>query len=167
MTRPTARASPLRASRRSQSIACIDVDAAARLSDPDAPRRDPRAALGRLGEELAAGYLQGLGFRVLERNVRTGRGEIDLVAFDGHTLAFVEVKTRRVPRRRANALEREPPLASLSPRQRARLRRLSAAWLAREDRRRPFAQSIRFDAIGVTIDGRGALRSLEHIPGAW
>ena len=59
-------------------------------TDPDASdrgrRRDPRRARGRLGEDLAAAHLQRLGFRVLARNARTRYGEIDLIAFDGHTL---------------------------------------------------------------------------------
>ncbi len=50
--------------------------------------------LGRLGEELAAAHLRRLGFATLARNVRTRHGEIDLIVFDGRTLAFVEVKTR-------------------------------------------------------------------------
>jgi putative endonuclease len=129
------------------------------------PTRDARRELGRAGESLAAAHLRGLGFAIVARNQRTRHGEIDLIAFDGHTLVFAEVKTRRVPTR--PRLEIEPLLAALSPRQRARLRRLSAAWLAREDRSVPFAQAIRFDAIGVAIDGTGALRGLEHIPAAW
>lgn len=55
--------------------------------------------LGRWGEELAAGYLNQRGYRILERNARTPYGEIDLVACqDGAVPActvFVEVKTRR------------------------------------------------------------------------
>src|SRR5580704_16672915 len=55
---------------------------------------DPRRTLGRLGEDLAAAHLGRLGFATLARNVRTRHGEIDLIVFDGRTLAFVEVKTR-------------------------------------------------------------------------
>src|SRR5947208_15569229 len=52
---------------------------------------DRRRALGRLGEELAAAHLSARGFRILERNARTRAGEIDIIAFDGHTLVFAEV----------------------------------------------------------------------------
>jgi len=50
--------------------------------------------LGKTGESHAVGYLCGLGYRVIERNWRLGRHEIDLVAFDGATVVIVEVKTR-------------------------------------------------------------------------
>jgi len=53
-----------------------------------------RKLLGRSGEDRAARHLQGLGYRVLERNFRTSHGEIDLIALDGDTVVFVEVKTR-------------------------------------------------------------------------
>jgi putative endonuclease len=138
-------------------------------ASPLKPRHeDPRRALGRLGEELAVAHLQRLGFALLERNARTRHGEIDAIAFDGHTLIFVEVKTRRTtasPRRRAGPDEQ--PLAGLRPRQRARLRRLATAWLYDETHVRPTAHTIRFDAIGVTVDATGALVRLDHIEGAW
>ena len=60
------------------------------VEDPGAgaPPKDPRHALGRLGEQLAAAHLERLGFAILARNARTRYGEIDLIAFDGHTLVF-------------------------------------------------------------------------------
>ena len=50
---------------------------------------------GRYGEDAAARYLEGLGWTVLERNFRTRTGEIDIVAREGGTVVFVEVKERR------------------------------------------------------------------------
>jgi putative endonuclease len=126
---------------------------------------DPRRALGRLGEELAAAHLERLGFTTLARNVRTRHGEIDLIVFDGRTLAFVEVKTRRV--RSAGRPPGPQPLAWLRPRQQARIRRLACAWLSDSSQVRPSADAIRFDAIGVTIDRQGRLAALEHVEGAW
>ena len=52
-------------------------------------------ALGRHGEELAVVYLEEKGLHILEKNFRNKIGEIDLIAQDGSTLCFVEVKTRR------------------------------------------------------------------------
>ena len=57
--------------------------------------RQAQRPLGAQGEALAARYLQRQGYRIIERGVRNGRGEIDLVARQGQTLVFVEVKTRR------------------------------------------------------------------------
>ena len=51
--------------------------------------------LGRQGEDAAAKYLRKQGMRILRRNERNSCGEIDLIARDGDTLVFVEVKTRR------------------------------------------------------------------------
>jgi putative endonuclease len=56
-------------------------------------RRKPEP-LGKQGENKAARHLKRAGYRILERNVRTGRFEIDLIAQDGDTLCFVEVRTR-------------------------------------------------------------------------
>jgi putative endonuclease len=124
--------------------------------------------LGRLGEDMAVTHLRRMGFALLERNARTRHGEIDVVAFDGRTLVFVEVKTRRsMGSPRKSGGPEEHPLAALRPRQRARLRRLAAAWLYDETHVRPSAHTIRFDAIGVTVDGRGALVRLDHVEGAW
>jgi putative endonuclease len=136
------------------------------------PRRragdaDPRRALGRLGEQIAARHLEGLRFSVLARNVRTRRGEIDLIAFDGATLVFAEVKTRREVARQPDHGLGQHPLEGLRAGQRERLRSLAAAWLHEHRAVRPHARTIRFDAIGVLVDAGGALRRLEHLEGAW
>jgi putative endonuclease len=130
-------------------------------------RHDPRRALGRLGEEHAAAHLRKLSFAIVGRNVRTRAGEIDIVAFDGHTLVFAEVKTRRARVGRRSAGGDFQPLTLLRRSQRSRLRRLAAAWLRSSGRSLPFAEEIRFDAIGVLLDGRGAVVRLDHLEGAW
>ena len=133
---------------------------------PTRAGRDPRHALGRRGEELAAAHLDRLGFARLGRNERTRYGEIDLIAFDGRTLVFAEVKTRRLASARSPRPDQQP-LVWLRPRQRLRLRRLAAAWLANQEHIRPTAHTIRFDAIGVTLDRQSRLVRLDHIEGAW
>lgn len=50
--------------------------------------------LGKLGEELAAKYLTKLGYKIIEKNFRIRGGEIDIIALDGNTLVYIEVKTR-------------------------------------------------------------------------
>lgn len=129
--------------------------------------KDPRHALGLHGEQLAARHLRARGFRLLARNARTARGEIDLIAFDRSTLVFVEVKTRRVSRARRAPREDQLPLAGLRPVQRARLRRLALAWLARHEGAHLRSRAIRFDAIGVIVDRAGRLVRIEHVEDAW
>ena len=118
-----------------------------------------RQALGRLGERMAAEHLVRRGFRVLERNYRTRWGELDIVAYDGRTLAFCEVKTRRASAGRT-------PLESVRERKRSRVRKMAGSWLI-ERTERPYAENLRFDAIGVTVDATGRLLSLEHLEGAF
>jgi putative endonuclease len=67
------------------------------LQQPERPSSHPRnpdarRALGRLGEELAAAHLKRLSFSIVARNVRTRAGEIDLIAFDGVTLVFMNAR---------------------------------------------------------------------------
>lgn len=136
---------------------------------PDDPvrRADPRHALGRRGERFAAEHLRRLGLAPLGRNERTRYGEIDLIAFDGRTLVFAEVKTRRVDPRPGGPRPDQLPLVWLRPRQRVRLRKLAAAWLSEQKHIRPRAHTIRFDAIGVMVDSRDRLLRLDHVEGAW
>ena len=119
-----------------------------------------RHQLGITGEQLAAEHLERLGYRILERNYRTRWGELDIVAFDGRTLAFCEVKTRRVGGRAGS------PLEAVSPTKQAQVRKIAGRWLV-ERRERPYAEVLRFDAIGVSFDAADRLVSLEHVEGAF
>ncbi|MFE3072786.1 YraN family protein [Streptomyces sp. NPDC059247] len=106
-------------------------------------------ALGRYGEELAARRLTATGLRILARNWRCGRtGEIDIVARDHDTLVICEVKTRR-----HGAYEH--PMAAVTPRKAARLRRLADCWLDRTDTPAPDG-GIRIDLVGIVLPRRGA-----------
>jgi putative endonuclease len=145
---------------------------AASRRSPVGAAQDDRRRLGRLGEGLAAAHLERLGFTILARNARTRFGEIDLITFDGRTLVFAEVKTRRARRGDGRQAAELDPVASLRARQRARLRRLAVAWLSREKPRtgpgsRPNAETIRFDAVGIVVDAEDRLLRLDHLEGAW
>jgi putative endonuclease len=123
----------------------------------EAVTTDPRRHLGRLGEQLAAEHLERLGHTIVCRNHRTRYGEIDLIASDGETLVFCEVKTRR---------GRGEPWDALHEAKRAQVRRMARAYLT-EESDRPRTQLVRFDAIGVVIDLRGRLTRLEHLEDAF
>ena len=51
--------------------------------------------LGKWGEDIAVAFLEEKGYRILERDWKSGHHDLDIVALDGHTLVIVEVKTRR------------------------------------------------------------------------
>jgi putative endonuclease len=121
---------------------------------------DPRRSLGEAGERLALAHLGRLGFALVARNHRTRFGEIDLIVFDGRTLVFVEVKTRRASARAGGALD------AVAPAKQRQVRRMAAAWLA-ETEDRPRSPELRFDAIGVTVDGQGLLLRLDHVESAF
>jgi putative endonuclease len=121
---------------------------------------DRRQRLGRLGERVAAEHLIRRGFRILECNYRTRWGELDIVACDGRTIAFVEVKSRRLIPGTGS------PFESINPRKRHQVRRMAGSWLS-ERADRPIATDLRFDAIGVTFDQLERLVSLEHLEGAF
>jgi putative endonuclease len=133
----------------------------------DATPKDGRRALGALGEQLAAEHYERLGFEVLGRNVRTAQGEIDLIAREERTLVFVEVKARRAAHRRRGACPCDQPLSNLRFEQRRRLRRAAAAWLLDHVADRPRPANVRFDAVGVIVDGAGRLLRLDQVEGAW
>jgi putative endonuclease len=116
--------------------------------------------LGARGEQLAAEHLTRRGFQILERNYRTRWGELDIIAFDGCTLAFCEVKTRRL----ADGVTH--PFDALRSAKQSRIRQVARRWL-RERTPRPYAPVLRFDAIGVTFDLAGQLLGIEHLEGAF
>ncbi len=126
---------------------------------PTATSTDPRRRVGARGELHARAHLERRGYRVIAAQARTRHGEIDLVAVDGQALVFCEVKTRV-------ARGRHAAWTSLHERKRAQVRRLAIAWMtANPDR--PRTRDIRFDAILVTVDPDGTLRSLEQLEAAF
>jgi putative endonuclease len=100
--------------------------------------------VGTVGEALAADYLTGRGYHVLERNFRCRGGEIDLIALDGGTLVFVEVKLRRT-------LSRGSPLEAVTAVKQARVRKAAQQYLSLCGR--VFAR-IRFDVICIMKSAR-------------
>jgi putative endonuclease len=115
-----------------------------------------------MAEDLVAARLADAGWEIVERNARTRHGELDLVALDGTTLVFLEVKAGRA----GSAFGPERPVLSVDFRKQLRIRRLAAAWMsARRDLRR--YDEIRLDVVGVTYDYAGQVTDYEHIRGAF
>ena len=100
--------------------------------------------LGRRGERAAERHLRRNGYRIVARNYRAAGAEIDLVAIDGETLVFVEVKTRRS---RAAGAPEEP----VDERKQTRMRRAAEVFAARY---RADEIEMRFDIIAVDASGK-------------
>lgn len=115
-----------------------------------------RQAVGAYGERCAVQHLVAAGLRVLNRNWRCPRGEIDIIAQDGETIVFCEVKTRR-------GGHFGTPAEAVGAAKARRVRRLAAEWLAT---RGGDGRDVRFDVVEVVVTGRGAAR-VEHIRGAF
>jgi putative endonuclease len=116
-----------------------------------------RQRLGRWAEELVAARLERSGWRLVGRNVRLPSGELDLVALDGATLVFVEVKAGRV----GATIGPERPAHAVGRRKQVKLRRLAREWIA--ERRGPSGVSgYRFDVVGVSF-GQNGLADVDHI----
>ena len=113
---------------------------------------------------MAGAYARN-GAIVVGRNVRVGavRGEIDLIALDRGELVFVEVKGRRA----GAAIGPERPVLAVTAGKRRKLRALARAWLAENRPRVPANRGLRFDVVGVTVDGAGRVLDWEHVRGAF
>jgi putative endonuclease len=123
-------------------------------SNPEVMAMGAKDVLGKEGEQAAASYLEGRGFRILDRNWRCADGEIDIVAADRCTFVVCEVKTR-------SGTRFGTPLDAVGQAKRRRLRRLAAQWLSAHGVR--FDQ-IRIDVVGLLRDGAGGF-TIEHVQG--
>lgn len=109
--------------------------------------RQDRQWLGRAGEAQAARFLETRGYRIVARNVRADRVEIDLIARRAELLVFVEVKSRRASNHghAAEAVDR---------RKQRRLRRGAHAWLAANPTEARRTRDRRFDVVTCLLDTR-------------
>jgi putative endonuclease len=124
-----------------------------------------RQRLGRLAEGLVARDLERQGMRVIERNVRVSAvpGEIDMIALDGPALVFVEVKALSA----ASRAGPERPVLAVGPRKRRKLRSLAVAWLQERNGSVPPHATLRFDVVGLRLDGAGRPIEWEHVRAAF
>jgi putative endonuclease len=123
---------------------------------------EARRRTGQIAEGLVADRLAARGWEIVERNARTRHGELDIVAFEGHTLVFIEVKAARAD----TSFGPERPIVSIDFRKQQRVRRLASAWMAAH-RDLPRYEEIRFDAVGVTLDRDDRAVAVEHLRGAF
>jgi putative endonuclease len=117
---------------------------------------DPKER-GRRGEAVAAAFLRRRGWKILSRNERVGRRELDLVVYRDGVLAFVEVKSR-------GGVDFGTPLEALTWKKRQDVMRAASEWLLQ--RHLPSTTTIRFDAVGVTWTVGGEC-VVEHVEDAW
>jgi putative endonuclease len=112
-----------------------------RSAKEPAPSFSTTAARGAHGERVAAAFLRTRGYRVLYRNYRTERGEIDLICRHGQILVFVEVRTR-------DRVDFGRPAETIDARKQEALRYAADRYLAQLDRATIYH---RFDAVEVLM----------------
>lgn len=110
--------------------------------------------VGREGEALAANFLQQKGYEIVDRNWRYGPKEIDIVARDGDTMVFVEVKTR-------STLAFELPQEAVTKKKMKNLVEAADAYLIQNN----IDLEGRFDIVAV-LNGNPP-KVIEHLEGAW
>lgn len=125
--------------------------------------RESPSETGRTGEALAAAYLEERGFRVMDRNYRFERSEVDIVCFlpapryeDGGELVFVEVKTRR-------GTGFGLPEEAIGAEKKRHLVKAARAWLYE---RRMEGTPCRFDVVSILLRSR-AEPEIHHIENAF
>ena len=101
--------------------------------------------------------LEDAGLRIVERNWRRPEGELDLVADDGGTCVFVEVRSR-------TGVEHGDPLETITARKRARVIRAARLYLEAGSLA---ASAYRFDVVGVTFPGEGGDPVVVHLANAF
>jgi len=112
-----------------------------------------REDLGKLGETVAVQQLEARGFQILERNWRVLEGEVDIVAEEGGTVVFVEVKTRR-------SRKFGFPEEAITRKKRARLIKAALAYLEENHLQ---DVSWRFDLIAIECYPNGEVYRIEHL----
>lgn len=119
-------------------MARLQHDRASVAAPVASPRVGNRTA-GGSGEGIAAAHLRSIGYTILERNYRFGRGEIDIVARDGPTLVFCEVKLRKTD-------EFGLPEAAVTARKQRQIRFVAQGYLLERGVR---DTDCRFDVVGI------------------
>jgi putative endonuclease len=114
-------------------------------------------SLGERGERCAARYLKRLGYHIVGRQVDLGVGELDIVAVDGRTVVFVEVKTR-------TSDAAGSPADAVDQQRRQRLTSAAVAYLKSHGL---LEYRARFDVVAITWPEKAKSPSIEHIKNAF
>ena len=119
---------------------------------------DRRKTTGARGETIAVDYLRREGYGIVDTNWRCRRGEIDIIARDGATLVFVEVRARSSARLGS-------PEESVTPAKQRRLAELAQTYLMfLEAAGRPWTGPWRIDVVALEVNSKtAALRKLNHV----
>ena len=117
----------------------------------------PRKSLGNRGERAAARYLRRKGYKIVARGSRLRPGELDLVAVDGRTVVFVEVKTRRSD-------QYGNPAEAVDLHKQRRLTRLAVTYLKRHGL---LEYPARFDVVAITWPEDRRRPIIEHFENAF
>lgn len=117
----------------------------------------PPKTLGRRGEEAAARFLKRLGYKILARSRRLAPGELDLVALDGRTIVFVEVKTR-------TSADVGHPAEAVDAVKQRKLTRLAVTFLKRHGL---LEFPARFDVVAITWPEGHGRPVIEHFKNAF
>lgn len=126
------------------------------MEKPLAEEKESTHTLGKSGEEIALRYLKKKKYRIVERNFRFFRGEIDIIAHDQKTLVFIEVKTRKS---KSFGLPEE----SVTPSKQRQIRKIARGFMAQNNLRNT---ECRFDVISLFINKKGEYK-INHIQNAF
>jgi putative endonuclease len=113
--------------------------------------------LGRYGEDVACAFLKLKGFRILERNYRVGRLEIDIIALHEDELVFVEVKLRC-------KADFGGPWSAVDWKKQREITRAAAGYMFRS---RDSARACRFDVVGIVINENAESLRIRHVERAF
>jgi putative endonuclease len=114
-------------------------------------------SLGERGEAAAAKFLRRCGYKIVSRQDRHRLGEVDIVAVDGQTVVFVEVKTR-------TSHDAGHPAEAITPDKQRRLTRVALSFLKRHGL---LERAARFDVIAVTWEDLRRRPTIEHYKNAF
>jgi putative endonuclease len=111
--------------------------------------------LGIEGENAAVKYLKENGYKIIKRNYKTHIGEIDIIAQDGETTVFVEVKTR-------GNESFGKPFEAVNKRKMEKLKNLALLYMKKQGKEIP----VRFDILSIFSNNKGN-KEIEHIKDAF